>query len=244
MLVFCDESWKETTDGKKVGTLAAVAIPRADYNSIEDRVFLLAQKYFGFKNAREKEIKGKRLLTSYEYNREAKGHVSLKLAFARELMEEMRARKLAAFASVVFSEREVELLCEESDRLDRPYSFLLERAQGHVSEVGSDCRGALVFDDRGLLLNKRVAEAYRNFLTRSRVGRSFEGLLRSPFFAYSHCCTGLQLADLLCTVVNRYHTERDASPHIRTLYSLARDMEWRAKEPNAEGYLLAGFKCL
>ena len=77
MLVFCDESWKENGDGKKVGTLSAVAIPAHAYNAIDDCVFHLKEKYFGLENARAREAKGEQLLSHYEYKRESAGEVSI-----------------------------------------------------------------------------------------------------------------------------------------------------------------------
>ena len=170
--------------------------------------------------------------------------MSLKLAFARELLEELKFRSLKVFASVIYAEQEVDLLCEDVAQFDRAYWFLMERINVYLQELGGDAVGSLVFDDRGLTLNERVATGYRNFLSRSKLGRSFSRLLRVPFFAYSKASTGLQLADLVCTVVNRFHTDRTASHHIPAMYSLVRDMEWKAKVPNADGYWLSGIKIL
>ena len=99
MLVFCDEAWKERVDGRKVGTLAAVAISKDRYNALTDRIFVLAEKYWGFENARAREIKGKKLINAYELRREEAGQVSMKLSFARELMEELRAQSIKVFAT-------------------------------------------------------------------------------------------------------------------------------------------------
>lgn len=201
MLVFCDESWRTNDEtGKKVGTLAAVAIPEAAYNDLSDRVFGLAVKYFGFENARLREIKGKQLLSPYEFRRETANEVSIKLSFARELLEELRTRKLKVFASIAAGEKEVDLLCESPDQLDRPYRFLMERISAYVGEIGPDERAIITFDDRGSRLNAQVGEAYRNFLSRSRTGRSFGNLARTPFFTYSTLATGIQVADLVCTL--------------------------------------------
>jgi hypothetical protein len=244
VLVFCDESWKQDGTGRKVGTLAAVAIRRSDYNAIEDRMFALAERYFGFQAARTMEIKGKELLNAYEYRREARGEISIKLNFARDLLEEMRARELRAFASVVFQEAEVDLLCADAEQLDRPYLFLMERVHAFLLESGADAHATVTFDDRGLTTNGQVAQAYRNFLTRSRMGRSFARLIRSPSFAYSSHSTGLQLADVLCAVVNRFHTDRAASPRVQLFWNIARQIEWKATNPDAEGRTLHGFKVI
>lgn len=243
MLFFCDESWKDNSDGKKVGTLAALAIPEDAYNDLEDRVFSLAEKYWGFENARNREVKGKELLSNYEYRRESSGGISMKLTFARELLEELRHRKLRVFATVVYAEKEVDLLCEASEQLERPYRFLMERIHGYLLDLGGPT-GKITFDDRGITQNCHVAEAYRNFLTRSKQGRALSSLIRTPFFAYSRHSTGLQLADLICTVINRFHTERAASPRIPFFYGLIREMEWSASKPTAEGYFLRGIKVI
>jgi hypothetical protein len=245
VLVFCDESWKQDGDGRKVGTLAAIAISRRAYNDIEDHVFFLIEKYFGYGAGRKMEIKGKDLLSRYEYDRERRGNeVSVKLNFARDLLESMRARELRAFATVTFQQEEVDLLCEDAEQLDRPYLFLMERVHAYLLELGADTYGSMTFDDRGLKINGQVAKAYRCFLTRSRLGRSFARLIRSPAFAYSHDSAGLQLADFLCTVVNWYHTDRNASPRVTTFYNLAKQMEWRAANPDPEGRTITGFKVI
>jgi len=242
MLIFCDESWKENEDGKKVGTLAAIAIEQSDYNDICDRVFLLAQKYWGADNARLREIKGKQLLQAYEFRR--RDVVSMKLAFARELLEEVRRRQIKIFASVVFDDRDVELLCESPDRLDRPYSYLMERIHEYLIELGGDRTAIFTFDDRGLKVNANVGEAYRNFLNRSKTGRSYNTLIRTPFFAYSHHSVGIQLADLICTVINRFYTIRRKHPQIQLYYHIVQSMEWVASQPNDAGYTLRGIKII
>lgn len=244
MLLFCDESWKESRHGKLVGTLAAVALDESDYNDLADRVFLLAEKYFGFENARKRELKGKNLLAQYEYRREQGGERSHKLDFARELLEELRRRQVKVFASVVFTEQEVSLLCEDETVLDRPYLFLMERINAYVEQLPNHSVATLVFDDRGLGQNSRVAQAFRNFLTRSRMGRSFNSLLRTPMFAYSHCSAGLQLADIVCTVVNRRYTAVGASPRIPVFFDIVKDMEWVAAGPNPDGHRLKGIKII
>lgn len=108
----------------------------------------------------------------------------------------------------------------------------------------ADTRASVAFDDRGLGQNCRVAEAYRNFLTRSKLGRSFSGLLRTPFFSYSQHSVGIQLADLVCTIINRFYTDRVASPRIPVLHGIVRQMEWHAKQANEDGYLLHGIKII
>lgn len=243
MLIFCDEAWKERADGRKVGTIAAVAIPKDRYNALADRIFFLAEKYWGFENARSREIKGKQLLNAYELRREEHGQASMKLSFARELMEELRAQSIKIFAIVVHREHEVDLLCEDPDRIDRPYLFLMERIHEYMLELGERATASVTFDDRGMKLNGQVATAYGNFLTRSKVGRSFHTLLRHPFFAYSHNSRGLQLADLICTIVNRQHT-LDRTPRIEGFYNIVRRLQWTAAEENEEGYRLQGLRIL
>jgi hypothetical protein len=245
MLIYCDEAWRENQHGKKVGTLAAVAIPRTEYNGLSDRLFLAAQKYFGFENARTREIKGKILLNPYEFRREANDEqISMKLSFAREVLEELRSRSIRVFASVVYRRDQVDLLCEDPELLDRPYLYLMERIHEYMRELGAGRIATFTFDDRGLKQNARVAEAYRNFLSRSRIGRSFHTLLRSPFFAYSSISLGLQAADLVCTVVNRYHTIRRVSHRIPELFGIVREMEWVAANPTQDGHRLRGIKVL
>ena len=76
------------------------------------------------------------------------------------------------------------------------------------------------------------------------MGRSFRRIVRSPGFTYSHLSCGVQLADLACTVINRFHTDRMRMPRLRDYYNLLRSMVWRAKAPNAQGYVLEGLKII
>ncbi len=238
MIVFCDESWKNNTSGKMIGTLAAVGLPRKSFNKLVDSVFFIASKYFGLQNARAVEIKGKRLLCTYEYRRQAGGTVSMKMAFARELLEVLRSYNATVFASVVESDRDVQLLC--SDKLERPYLYLMERINGWATE--NNAIADIVFDDRGLKANSSVSESFTEFLVRSRSGRSWSGIMRTPLFAYSNCSRGIQMADLVCTVVNRYFTDRNASPMIPLLYKIVESLQYRAKEANIDGYMHKGIK--
>ena len=45
-------------------------------------------------------------------------------------------------------------------------------------------------------------------------------------------------------MVNRFYTERQASPRIPEFFSIVRSMQWTAKEPLANGHLLQGIKIL
>jgi len=244
MLIFCDESWKENSAGKKVGTLAAVAIEPEGYIQLADRVFLTKERYFGFENARDREIKGKNLISRYEFRRQQSGEVSIKLAFARDILESIKSLGVSVFASVVYREEEVDLLCEDPGKLDRAYWFLLERFHEFVLERSDHRVASVVFDDRGLTRNQAVGAAYGNFLARSRTGRSYHTLLRHPLFAYSHHSVGLQLADLVCTIVNRFHTARGDLPGIEWYYGLVKSMEWVSSSPNSDGFVLRGIKVL
>lgn len=245
MLIFCDESWKEDDQKQKVGTLAAIAIPRKDYNDFEDRVFHVAEKYLGAECARNGELKGKHLLSPYEFRRIAASQTSnsLKLNCARELLEEMRFRKFQAFAVVVQTKSEVELLCEDGESLDRPYAFLMERVNSYVSEK-ANVHASFCFDDRGIGRNAQVGTAFRNFLARSKQGRSFRRILRTPTFAFSHLSAGIQMADLLCTVVNRFHADVKHNPAIRGFYTIAKSLEWVSAVNPDTGYPTRGFKSI
>lgn len=242
MLIFCDESWRQSRDGKKVGTLAAIAIPEKDYNDIDYRLFALKAKYFGPENS-EREVKGKSLLSNYEFRREANEKViSIKLSFANDLLEELRVRRVTVFGSIVTTSNEVDLLCEDSERFDRPYKYLMERVHEYLMQQANGSAGSLIFDDRGIVLNQRVATAFRNFLAKSKMGQSFATLVRSANFAYSQTSAGLQLADLVCTVIARYHTDKDASWRVPHFYQIVKDLEFRSRERGIDGFFHSGIK--
>lgn len=196
MLFFIDESWHTTKDGRyKVGVLSAIQIKSHDFNDCSIDIFNLKIKHLGYQ-CRDNELKGKELLKNWLFKLEAKGIKSVGLSLARDIIDYIASRGVQFFASVVLSTEEIDLACADATQLERPFFFLCERIDLFMKENHPGLMAKMIFDDRGLQCNENISKAISNFFHRSRVGQSFDHIIKVPFFAISSENTGIQIADI------------------------------------------------
>ncbi len=206
MLVFIDESWQKTADGKfRAGVLSAVAISSASYNEFSRNVYRLKCKHIG-KDAGNIELKGKSIFGKFMFRLEAKGIPCNQLALAREIFDLYISNGGKIFGVVTFEEKELGLSCSDPNNLDRPFFFLFERIHQYVKENHASLIAKIVFDDRGAEGNRRISMSISNFFHRSQSGQSFDKILKVPFFAISNENVGIQLADNFAHIIGRRFT--------------------------------------
>lgn len=206
MLFFIDESWQSTHDNKfKVGALSAIQIKSNDFNECSTQIFGLKIKNLG-PECRDAELKGNELLKNYVFGLESKGIKSKNLNLVREILEYIKTRGIRLFASVVFAKEEINLACPNADQLERPFFFLFERIDLFMKENYPGMIAKLVFDDRGVQFNKNISKSISNFLHRSRVGQSFDTIMKVPFFAISSENIGIQVADIAAYILGARFT--------------------------------------
>ncbi|MBK8870354.1 MAG: DUF3800 domain-containing protein [Elusimicrobia bacterium] len=206
MLFFIDESWQTTEDRRfKAGVLSAIPIDSTDFNRVSQDIYGLKRKHLGYDVA-PLEIKGHKLLKRYYFRLEKKGVRSEQLDFARDLFSYWESQGLKVFASVTFSKGELDLACANENQLERPFFFLFERINVFMKENHPDDIAKLVFDDRSAGMNERISRSVSNFFHKSSAGRTFDKILKVPFFAISRENVGIQAADIIGHAIGRRFT--------------------------------------
>src|SRR4030042_4799976 len=209
MLFFIDESWQSTQDNKyKVGVLSAIQIKSHDFNEGSKQIYAPKCKNLGYQ-AGNIEIKGRHIFRNYLFRLESKGIPSRELQLAKEIIEYMKTLDIKVFASVVFSKKEIDLACGDANQLERPFFFLFERIDLFMKENHPGLMAKIIFDDRGVQINKNISKSVSNFFHKSSVGRLFDTINKVPLFAISSENVGIQMADIVAHILgSRFTGER------------------------------------
>lgn len=226
MLFFIDESWQLTQDNKyKVGVLSAIQINSHDFNECSQQLYILKCKNLGYQ-AGNIEIKGRHIFRNYLFRLESKGIQSRELQLAREILKYMETLGIKAFASVVFSSEEIDLACADANQLERPFFFLFERIDLFMKENYPGLIAKIIFDDRGIQLNKNISKSVSNFLHKSSIGRLFDTINKVPFFAISSENIGIQMADVVCHILgSRFTGERI----LMDFFKIVKNLEFKSR---------------
>lgn len=228
MLFFIDETWQQTENKKyKAGVLSAVPISSNIFNDFSMQVYNIKRKYLGFQGA-GLELKGQKVFQRYYFRLEKKGVQSDQLNMARALYSFCEQQGVRIFASITFSQSELDLACANENQLERPFFFLFERINQFMKENSPDMVAKLIFDDRGVTLNQRISKSVSNFFHKSQVGRAFDRVLKVSFFAISTENVGIQMADLVGHIMGRRFTgDRNITAEF---FQRAKKMQFESKE--------------
>jgi hypothetical protein len=175
--------------------LSAVQFKSHDFNDCSKEIFALKVKHLGFKSS-DIELKGKELLKNYLFKLEERGIRSRGLNLVRDVLQYTKSCGVQFFASVVFAKEEIDLSCADANQLERPFFFLFERIDLFMKENHPGLMAKIIFDDRGVQLNKCISKSVSNFFHKSRTGQSFDTIIKVPFFAMSSENIGIQVADI------------------------------------------------
>mgnify|MGYP001585866177 CR=1 FL=1 len=221
MLVFFDETFRESSrrKGTTLGALCGIAIPERDLARVTADVYQLKLKHFGAEYAKDREIKGKEILKNWVFKLEAKGEPSKNLAFAKDLLDYLTAKKLWVFGCVCFEQGFQKFQCEDMTALDMTFRYVFERVDMFMKIKHHKSMAKIVFDDRDYSINQKNSEAITNFFQRSAVGLSLDSIVKTPFFAISQSQNvGLQLADFVTTIIGlRFSGNPNAQPYFTAL---------------------------
>jgi hypothetical protein len=205
VLYFIDETWQEI-NGRDVGAMAAVAVPRSRYNAFCREIWQIKTKVLGAKQLDEAEIKGNNCFAKSAFKKKQGTGQSRLLRTAEEVFRAVRKYDGRAFA--LWTDREDWLLFRNprpSD-LSRPYKVLLRDFMRHKLDMarGRDRLGLLFFDHRGRSEDLSAACAIQNFI--SRVGPEWgSNFLQVPHFTPSAVSPGIQAADLVAYLAAQRH---------------------------------------
>lgn len=244
MLFFLDESWQVTKNEKyKVGILAAVQIKSHDYNECSKQFYVLKSKHLGAA-AGNKEIKGNGIFRNYLFDLEAKSIVSRELDLARDVFVYVKTLGVACFASVVFAQKEIDLACANATQLERPFFFLFERINLFMKENRPGLKAKLIFDDRGIQVNKAISKSVSNFFHKSQAGQEFDSIVKIPLFAISTESVGIQLADMIAYILGARFT---GNKQKFEFFWKAKELEYKSRtlfSADGKHYPLNGFKVI
>lgn len=122
----------------------------------------------------------------------------------------MKRYVLTVFGVVCFDQSLRDLRCHDPIRLEPSYRALFERIDMFMRAKFSARRAKLVFDDVDHGTNAERAASITNFFNRTNVGRGYDTIIRTPFFAVSQAQNiGLQLADVVTTICGtRFRDDR------------------------------------
>lgn len=125
------------------------------------------------------------------------------------------------FGVVCFDDSLRDLRCHDPVKLEPSYRSLFERMDMYMRLEFPLRRAKLVFDDVDHGTNAARAASITNFFNRSAVGRGYDTIIRTPFFAVSQAQNiGLQLADLATTICGmRFQGRAEVRPFFRLLRS-------------------------
>jgi hypothetical protein len=214
VLVFLDESFRRSHTGHELGALCGVAVPEDILRDVAVDVFNMKRNSFGDEFARHRELKGSQLLKPRNFRGDAGPAARASVEFVRDLMRYLARRRLVVIGVVCFDTRLRTFKCDDPDRLDVTYRALFERLDNYMVREFPNRRAKLVFDDVDYGTNANRARAITNFFNRSMVGRGYDTIIRTPFFAVSQAeNVGLQLADIVTTICGmRFQGRREVHP--------------------------------
>ena len=65
-----------------------------------------------------------------------------------------------------------------------------------------------IFDDRGIQVNGAISKSISNFFHKSHAGKTFDSIIKVPFFALSSECVGIQMSDMIAYILGARFTAR------------------------------------
>jgi hypothetical protein len=223
MLVFLDESFRTNLNTKlPFGVMAGVAIPEDTYHAFQRDFFMVRRPYHGQVLGESDEIIGQELLTNTTFKVRRKHGVSKHWSLAEDILGFSRSCNIKVFGVVCFRTGLHSFVCSDDTALDPTFRYLFERIDNYMKREFPGRIAKLVFDNRDHRTNELNARAITNFFVGSSLGLGYDSILRVPMFAVSQGHNyGLQLADLVTTVVAAYFQGRR---EVRPLWEKVKSM--------------------
>ncbi len=202
MLVFLDETFRtHKRTGVPFGALMGVGIPEDAYSAFQRDWFGLCKPYFGSVLKEEHPVHGKDLLTATTLRLMAERGYTAHWSLAEDILNDACRRGFRVFGVVCFRSEFQSFVCADESKLDLTFRYLFERIDRYMRQQFPGRFAKMVFDDRGFATNVKNGRAANNFFLRSPVGMSYDTIIKTMLHGVSKNNVGLQLADLVSTVV-------------------------------------------
>lgn len=221
MLFFVDETWQEI-NGREVGALAAVAIPRARYNAFCREIWQIKHNVLGASELHDAEIKGNKMFAKSAFRKREGTGVSRLLQAAEETLEAVSKYRGFAFAIWTTHEEWMLLRNPRPDDLSQIYRDLMHdfRRCMQTAAAGGGRQGLLFFDNRGFREDLAAAAAIQNFV--ARIGGDWRSrFMQVPHFTPSAVSPGIQAADLVAYLAAHRH-DPDYRPELKEYWAIVR----------------------
>jgi hypothetical protein len=192
MLVFMDESGHpHPNDASPRPALVAVCIRERDVRDISRQLYGLKKRITG---RPEMELKSVRLITRTSFRRKEQ---------YRELVEAFfdLCRNLPLRVFAIAMERPTQKPSTDPGWLPNQHRYLLQRI--HLEAQPNDDMATMLFDGGGTGLSG-LARKFEGFLFRSNEGQSLTSIADAPYFVDSKITAGIQIADLMASVVRQF----------------------------------------
>jgi hypothetical protein len=229
-----------------VFTLSSIALPLSEWRNFDRTFNALKAEFFPdeleVKVRKENiEIKGNDL-TSPRNRNSSRRQEFLKRVFY--LLKQLNA-KIFAVSFI----KSVEKPMSSKSIYTHGFQILLERYNSYLEKEKPDDNGIIICDSRagaikGNGLDKEVAQSYQSFIFGNPTGKTFTRINESPLFADSKITVGIQLADIISSVIytNHYHFYSRDIPgavdysHMNKWWTYIKELEYKNTTPQKSVY--------
>ena len=192
MLVYLDESGHpHPNDPASRPVVVAVCVRDNDARMVAGRLHALKRDVLGKERM---EMKGARLITRPTFRRRP-----MEVAFVEELFDTLLNLPVTIFA--VIMERPTSAPDKSANLLPNQYRYLTQRIQ-LLAEVKNEM--AVMLIDGSPSQVGGLSYKFESFLYRSEEGRACSNISEAPFFGDSRASAGVQVADMVASVVRLY----------------------------------------
>lgn len=199
MFAFVDESgYPRPTDPTRRPTLAAVCVRPSDLRRMSREIYRMKERIWGPNGP---ELHGARLIRERTMRDESKMKV---VNDAISILP--GTPQLAVFSVVMF--RPDQPIPDAPSRVGYQYFHLIRRVHLYADQIyrrESGGTALLLFDERDAKQDRQLSEAILNLLYGTQHKGLLNRILEMPVFVDSSVTPGVQLADLVASIIRVYH---------------------------------------
>ena len=196
LFAFMDESGHPHPNDQSTRPVLVTACLDAEYlRTVNTEVFKLKRRILQ-RDSFDFEMKAKKLITPSTFRNRPE-----KREFVESFFELLRNLDLVIFAEIM--ERPSQPPSMPQDFLPMQFRHQLYRVNRHLELHKPNDLAAIMFDGDGSQFGG-LAIRFSNWLYRSDGGRSLSRLAESPFFVDSKVTPGIQIADMVASVIRQF----------------------------------------